>query len=103
MGTNFKSVLKLNVFAPVLYAYGIFTGEEKYTDKAIELLHKTVAETNAKTRIFERVTLQQPHAFDTQAVIELYDHYCTHKRCLECGIGHKILRTNNHEVSLNNF
>ena len=95
LGHDFKSILKINVFAPILYAYGKFSDEEKYTNKAFDLLSKTPNEINTKTKIFEQAGWQQRHAFDTQAMLELYDKYCTHKRCLECSIGHKILRTNN--------
>ena len=103
LGEEFKSILKINVFAPILYAYAKFSGEEKYADKAFELLYKTSNEINTKTKIFEATNWQQRHAFDTQAMIELHDSYCTHKRCLECSIGHKILRTNNMDVLANNF
>ena len=103
LGEEFKSILKINVFAPILYAYAKFSGEERYQNKAFELLYKTPNETNTKTKIFEQAISSQRHAFDTQAIIELHDKYCTHKRCLECSIGHKILRTNNAEFSVNNF
>lgn len=103
LGADFKSILQINVFAPILYAYGRYGGGEKYTEKAFELLYNIPAEINTKTSIFKQAALQQRHAFDTQAMIELYDNYCVHKRCLECVIGYKILRKNNQEVSLNNF
>lgn len=103
LGDDFKAILKINVFSPVLYAYGKFSNEEKYIDKAFNLLYKTPGETNTKTKIFEQAGWKQQQAFDTQAMLELHDKYCIHKRCLECSIGHKILRTNNAETSLNNF
>lgn len=103
LGEDFKSVLKVNVFAPVLYAYGKFSNEEKYIDKAFNLLYRTAKEENVKTKCFDATIWQKSTAFDTQAVIELFDNYCTKKRCLECSVGHKILRTNTTKILANNY
>lgn len=103
LGEDFKSMLKLNVFVPILFAYGKFSNDEKYIDKAFRLLYDTQGESNTKTKIFESTRCTHKNAFDTQAMIELYDSYCTRKRCLECAIGHKILRTNNPKLVVNNL
>jgi len=102
IGDDFKSIVKINVVAPILYAYGKCCGEEKYKDKAFDVLYKTTAEVNNKTKKYTNQIWQQNAAFDTQAVIELNDSYCTRKRCLECAIGYKILRNSNNELLANN-
>ncbi|MDB5226190.1 MAG: hypothetical protein JWN78_383 [Bacteroidota bacterium] len=93
LGDEFRTTLQINVTAPLLYAYGIFSGTEKYIDRAFSLLYGMHGEENNKTRIFDVTEWQQNNAFNSQALIELYDSYCTKKRCLECAIGHKILRS----------
>lgn len=103
LGEDFKSILKINVFAPVLFAYGKYRNDDSYTDKAFQLLYQIHGESNTKTKVFESTKFKHENAFDTQAMIELYDNYCTRKRCLECAIGHKILRTNNPELVANNL
>ena len=95
LGKEFKNIIQINVFAPILFAYGRFTQEEKYIDNAIDLLCNIDPEINTKTHIFDEINIQQKTAFDTQALIELNDNYCSKKRCVECGIGHKILRMQN--------
>lgn len=92
MGKAFKDVLQINVFAPLLYAYGKYTNDDKWTEKALTLLNNTKAEQNNKTSEYAKVKWTQNNAFDTQAFIELYDQYCTQKKCLNCSIGHKILK-----------
>ncbi|HNM31428.1 MAG TPA: DUF2851 family protein [Chitinophagales bacterium] len=92
MGKAFKDVLKINVFAPLLYAYGKYTNDNKWIDKSILLLSNTQAEANHKLIEFTKTKWTQNNAFDTQAMMELYDQYCTQKKCLECSIGHKILK-----------
>lgn len=95
LGHEFKATLIINVFAPIIFAYGRFLNDEKYIENAIDLLYKIEAEQNTKTHVFNHANLPQISAFDTQAMIELHDCYCTQKRCLECGIGNKILRMQN--------
>ena len=92
LGDEFKNVLKINVFVPLLFAYGRFTDNENYVDNSLDLLLNIDAEMNVKTQLYNDVNLPQNNASDTQALIELHDNYCTKKRCLECGIGNKILR-----------
>lgn len=93
MGEEFVNSIKINVFAPLLYAYGRYYAEERYVDKSLALLNAVSAETNAKTKIFPDEIFSIETAFDSQAVLELYDNYCQPKKCLQCKIGNKLLRT----------
>lgn len=95
LGKEFKNILEINVFAPLLFAYGKFINDENYIDNALDLLSDIEPEINIKTHLFKEVNLQQSNAAGTQALIELHDNYCIKKRCLECGIGNKILRVQN--------
>ena len=61
-------------------------------ENAINLLHKNDAEHNTKTAHFLNTNIALKTGYDSQAMIELYDNYCTKKRCLDCRIGNKILR-----------
>jgi hypothetical protein len=103
IGREFKTILQLNVFIPLIYAYGKFKDEEQYVDKAIQLLYNNPPEHNVKTHVFEKAGLSSVSALDTQALIEQYDQYCTQKRCLSCAIGHKILSTSSAETFAKNF
>jgi len=101
MGHDFKAVLQINVFIPLLYTYGKFCSEEKYIEKAIALLRKIPPEHNSKTALFEQVRISPANASDSQAFMELYDNYCSRKRCLQCAIGHKILSNTGSKISAN--
>jgi hypothetical protein len=92
LGNDFHAVLVVNVFAPLLYSYAKFSGDDKFMDRAFSLLYETHAEINSKTKIFSHPVWEQQNSFHSQAVIEAYDSYCSKKRCLECSVGHKILR-----------
>ncbi|HEX7904591.1 MAG TPA: DUF2851 family protein [Chitinophagaceae bacterium] len=82
----------INTIAPVLFAYGSYHGEQKYKDKALQWLGETSAEKNVITKGFQELGIKNETAFDSQALIELKNEYCTKKRCLECVVGNSLLK-----------
>jgi hypothetical protein len=92
LAEDFKQMLYTNVFAPVLFAYAKHTNNFELAENAINLLHRNDAEHNTKTAHFLNTNIALKTGYDSQAMIELYDNYCTKKRCLDCRIGNKILR-----------
>lgn len=87
----FADILIINAIVPVLYLYGKMTGQERYTDKAIDLLEDTKGEQNHITQMWKSLGADVRTAFDTQALIELKTRYCQEFKCLSCTIGHEIL------------
>ncbi len=92
LGEDFKQMLQINVFSPVLFGYAKQYNDIDLAEHAIDLLHKNYAEYNVKTEHFSSTKIQLKTSYDSQAMLELYDNYCVKKRCLECCIGNKILR-----------
>jgi Protein of unknown function (DUF2851) len=82
----------INTIAPVLFAYGNCHNENKYKEKALRWLEETAAEKNVITKGFQQLKIENKNAFDSQALIELKNEYCSKKRCLECGVGNAILK-----------
>lgn len=82
----------INTVAPLLFAYGNYHQEEKYKSKALKWLEETKAEANNITRGFQRLGVEHKNAFDSQALIELKNEYCSKKHCLDCAIGNSLLR-----------
>jgi len=85
----------INTVAPVLFAYGNYLNENKYKDKALQCLEETAAEKNLITKGFKQLNVENKNAWDSQALIELKNEYCTKKRCLECSVGNAILKQTN--------
>lgn len=83
----------INTVAPVLFAYGIYHNEQQYKDKALLWLEGTAPEANSITKGFAGLGIENKNAFDSQALIELKNEYCSKKRCLECGVGNALLKT----------
>lgn len=82
----------INTVCPVLFAYGNYHNENKYKEKALGWLEEISAESNAITKGFKQLGIENKSAFDSQALIELKNEYCTKKRCLDCAVGNVILK-----------
>lgn len=85
------SVLIINAVAPVVYAYGTYTGDSSRQSLAIDLLHSLKPERNSIVDIYVRAGIEPRDAFTTQALIQLRKQYCLQRKCLFCRIGHKLL------------
>ena len=90
-GKEMCNNILINTVIPVLFAYGCYHKEEKYKMKAIQWLEETEAESNAITRGFTQLKIENRSAFDSQSLIELKTQYCDPRHCLKCSIGNTIL------------
>jgi hypothetical protein len=84
--------LVINCFAPMLFSYGQFTGNEDLKERAMTWLEQLPVEQNAVIAFYRGLGLVCQSAADSQALIQLKKEYCNKKRCLECAIGVAILK-----------
>jgi hypothetical protein len=91
LGEGVKDSLLINVFVPLLYAYGTLRNEPEQRAKAIDWLKALPAEKNAVIERWNSLGVISRHAGDSQALLELKKHYCDQKSCLQCAIGKEIL------------
>ncbi|WP_080059824.1 DUF2851 family protein [Spirosoma aerolatum] len=82
----------VNAVVPLLAAYAHHRGEPAYIDRAISLLEQLPAEKNRLTEGWDTLGLGIHTAFDSQAAIELYNEFCSVKKCLSCQIGAALLK-----------
>jgi hypothetical protein len=92
LGASMTDNIIINSIAPVLFTYGNYYNENNYKERALKWLEETAAESNAITKGFEKMGIENKSAFDSQALIELKNQYCNEKRCLDCGVGNAILK-----------
>ncbi len=83
----------INTTVSLLAAYSFSTGLPEYFERAIEILGKLKPEKNTITEKWENLGLKIKSSFDSQAVIEQYNEFCTKKRCMECSLGSSILKS----------
>lgn len=91
LSSDMADVLIINAVAPVLFVYGRSTGDDRFTDRAVNLLESVPAEKNHIIAEWDSLGIKAAKAFESQALIQLRNEYCYHKRCLECSIGHQVL------------
>jgi hypothetical protein len=92
IGKDSINLLIINVAVPLMFALGLQHDDERYYEKAFEWLRGLPAENNRITRQWESLGMENEKAYDSQALIGLYRHFCEPKACLQCKIGDEILR-----------
>lgn len=92
LGASSIDNVLINALAPLLFFYGRQTGNINFINYSVDLLTTIKAENNVYTRGFEERGFKISNAFDSQAVIHLKKEYCDEKKCLNCGIGLKIIK-----------
>ncbi|MEX1238695.1 MAG: DUF2851 family protein [Cyclobacteriaceae bacterium] len=81
----------INSIVPMLVAYGKSRDDQRFIDRAVQLLHETPSEKNNILQSWEELGLISKTAFDSQAMIELHNSFCLRRRCLDCNIGFSLL------------
>jgi hypothetical protein len=92
MGKESVENVAVNTLVPLLVAYGKSKDEQSYIERAENLLRQVGAERNRITRQWSDAGWQVKNAFDSQALIQLFNSYCTPRRCLNCSIGTALLK-----------
>ena len=82
----------INSIVPILVAYGRSRDDQRYVDRAVQLLQETASEDNNILRAWAQLGVESNSAFDSQALIELHNNFCIRRRCLECNIGFALLQ-----------
>ncbi len=93
LGLNSAVNIVINTVVPLLAAYAHHRGQPAYVDRAIALLEQLPPEKNRLTDDWNTLGLGIRTAFDSQAAIELYNEFCTQKKCLSCQVGAGLLKS----------
>ena len=93
VGVQMINNLIINTVIPILFAYGHYTKEHNFKDKALRWLTQLTAEKNSRINGFLALQITIKNAFDSQSLLQLKNEYCSKKRCLECAVGNKLLKT----------
>ena len=92
LGKTAVHSLLINAVAPFLFLYGTVVHSDRHCQRAIELLQALPAEDNHITRKWAELGLKAQDAAQSQGLIQLKTDCCDRFKCLECGIGHDILK-----------
>lgn len=90
-GTSISNIL-INTIAPILFFYGKEKEDDRFTERALDLLFSIEAEDNKITREYSDSGLVPKNAGESQGMINLNKNYCKKFACLNCTIGNSILK-----------
>lgn len=92
LGESMIDNIIINTIVPVLFTYGHYHDGKGYKEKALRWLKETDAEDNHIISRFEKIGIAPNNAYDTQALIEMKNEYCSKRRCLDCMVGNCLLK-----------
>ncbi|RZM23071.1 MAG: DUF2851 family protein [Pedobacter sp.] len=92
MGIFSVNSILINAFCVVLFSYGRHTANTEFKSRAIRFLEAMAPESNYLVDSYRERGVLIENAFDSQAILELNKSYCSQKKCLNCGIGVKLLK-----------
>jgi hypothetical protein len=92
LGQQSIDIILINTIVPFLFVYGKEFKEEKYIERALIFLENITAEKNTITKNWEKIGIKAESAYQSQALIQLKNEYCSNKKCLQCSIGNYLLK-----------
>lgn len=92
LGKSAIEILIINSIVPFIFVYGKQYGNERKSEFAIQLLERLNPEKNSIITFWGNVGIKAKSALQTQALLELKNNQCNLKKCLECSIGHFIIK-----------
>lgn len=91
-GRNSVCLMLINAVIPLLHLYGSEMNKPELCDRAISFLEKLPPENNAIIRRWKESGSSAYNSLETQGLLQLKKSMCDHKRCLECSVGHALLK-----------
>ncbi len=93
LGDSSVNTIIINVIIPFLFVYGEKQNKNVLKNRALEFLEQLPPESNSIVSKWEKLGVESRSAFETQALIQLKNQYCEKKKCLNCQIGVKLVKT----------
>lgn len=95
--TSGKDVLDrliLNTAAPIVFAYGQYTGNTELKERALDWWEELSPENNQIIRKWAERGISAGTALESQGLLHLKNNYCDKSKCLNCSFGNKVLHKN---------
>jgi hypothetical protein len=86
-----KDTIISNSFVVFIWWYGKEKNDILLLNKALQILSILDSESNNVLKKWNVIGGKNKKAYDSQALLEIYNEYCCKKRCLSCVVGTKIL------------
>ena len=87
---SFVDLIIINGFIPFIWWFSIRNNEAHLKEVVFEILSLLNPEKNNVVKKWKDIEVVSKKAFDSQALLEIYNEFCINKKCLSCSIGNKI-------------
>jgi len=91
---KFIDLLIINTILPLKYSYSKHLGKDS-NESLIAIIGSLKKEDNNILKKFNALGVGIKTAGDSQAILQLYNQYCSKNKCLHCSIGSSLLNRNN--------
>ena len=88
---TFIDLILINTVIPLKFMHQRSQGNYDHNE-IIEMVMQLKPEKNSLIKKFDELGVRSNSALSTQALIHLKNEYCNKQRCVQCGVGNKILR-----------
>lgn len=92
LGKDAIQNILINTVAPMQYLYAKLQGKSSLTENSIHLLQSIKAEKNNILHQWKHIGIEATDAARSQALLQLFNQYCSRKKCLDCAIGNHLIR-----------
>lgn len=89
----FIDLIIINVILPIKFCYARHMGKDA-NEEILQIISEIKGEQNSIITNFKVNGLDADNARDSQAILQLYNEYCTQNKCLQCAIGNSLLNGN---------
>ncbi len=100
IGKSAADTVLINAVAPFVFLYGRLQGKSECEARALALLEALPAEQNNIIKQWKAVGIVAENAAESQGLLTLRKEYCQPRRCLECALGHCLLKRGRRQIGL---
>jgi hypothetical protein len=94
LGKSAGQSLLINALVPFLFMYATHLGDDLLKERVLDVLYKLSSEKNGIINEWIALGIQPNSAAESQGLIQLKLEYCDKRHCLNCALGHRILKGN---------
>jgi hypothetical protein len=90
---SFIDLIIINGYLPFIWWYSKRINDDEMKKKVLEILTKLKSESNYIIEKWKLIGVNSKKAYDSQALLEIYNQFCINNKCLSCTVGNKLLNS----------
>lgn len=92
LSAAFIQLIIINTILPLKFCYSVYTGKD-VNDEIVHIINNLKAEENSIIKKYRSLNVNVCSAMESQALLQLYNKYCTKHKCLQCSVGSCLIRS----------